>query len=283
MQIRSQARSSGVKLPKVHGMRKNLDPNIKPEKEHANPIEGSIVKPCIGQGRTKLKRNRSDPINQTINLPSELSQEIPGKTKIETGKTNLEHSKDPMHIIKNADTVMTHTRPLIPDVPFHPGLMYRSPSKPNRLKMPRSQESSQNSLSVENINPEINLDFEENSPFQEGVISEIIQRPDKSLFQKPKELNALINTGNLIQKFLPEQSDINKMLKEIHRKVLRGTHMPVEIKEIQVRYLNNSYFIDIYLYWSQNKLPTSKVTIRKLEMLAEQYILLDLLLFKITP
>ena len=31
VQTRSQARSSGIKLPEVHGMRKNLDPNIKPE------------------------------------------------------------------------------------------------------------------------------------------------------------------------------------------------------------------------------------------------------------
>ena len=30
VQTRSQARSSGIKLPEVHGMRKNLDPNIKP-------------------------------------------------------------------------------------------------------------------------------------------------------------------------------------------------------------------------------------------------------------
>ena len=30
VQTRSQARSSGIKLPKVHGMRKRLDPNIKP-------------------------------------------------------------------------------------------------------------------------------------------------------------------------------------------------------------------------------------------------------------
>ena len=27
-----------------------------------------------------------------------------------------------MHTINNVDTGMTHTRPLIPDVPFHPGL-----------------------------------------------------------------------------------------------------------------------------------------------------------------
>ena len=36
VQTRSQAISSGIKLPAVLGMRKNLDPNIKPEKQHAN-------------------------------------------------------------------------------------------------------------------------------------------------------------------------------------------------------------------------------------------------------
>ena len=68
-------------------MGKNLDPNIKPE-EQSNPIKGSVMKPCIVQGRAGLKRKRSDPINKTINPPSELSQKIPGETKIETGKTN---------------------------------------------------------------------------------------------------------------------------------------------------------------------------------------------------
>ena len=51
--------------------------------------------------------------------------------------------------------------------------------KPIRSNMPRSQESLQSSPSTENINPDINLDFEENSPFQEGVISEAYQRLDK--------------------------------------------------------------------------------------------------------
>ena len=59
--------------------------------------------------------------------------------------------------------------------------------------------------SLSNIDQEINMDFEENSPFQEGVISEIYQRPDKSYFQEPQELDSLINTGRLVQKFLPKQ------------------------------------------------------------------------------
>ena len=135
-----------------------------------------------------------------------------------------------MHSVNNVDEGMIHTRPLISDVPFHPGPTYRPPPKPIRSNMPRSQESSQSSSSIENINPDINLDFEENSPFQESVISETFQRPDKYFFQEPKELNDLINMGNLIQRFLPKQADIDRILNVIQREVLKGTHLPVEIK-----------------------------------------------------
>ena len=83
--------------------------------------------------------------------------------------------------------------------------------------------------------------------------------------------------------FLQKQADIYKILEVIQRKVLKGTHLPVEIKEIQARYLKSSHFKDIYLYLAQNKLPTSKTAIMKVEMLAERYILSDSLLFKITP
>ena len=68
-----------------------------------------------------------------------------------------------MHSVNNVGEGMTHTRPLIPDVPLHPGPNYRPPPKCIRLNMPRSQESSQRSHSTENINPDNKLDFEKNS------------------------------------------------------------------------------------------------------------------------
>ena len=145
----------------------------------------------------------------------------------------------------------------------------QAPSLPIRSNIPRSQESSQNSHSSENISLEINLDFEENSPFQEGVNSEAYQRPDILFFQEPQELNDLINTSNLIQTFLPQQADIDKILKVIQRKVLKGTHLPVEFKEIQASYLSSSNFKDNYLYLVQNKLPSYKAAIRKVETLTE--------------
>ena len=77
--------------------------------------------------------------------------------------------------------------------------------------------------------------------------------------------------------------DIDKILKVIQRKVLKGTHLPFEINEIEGRYLHSSYFKDLYLYLSQNKLPSSKSVIKRIETLAEEYVLLNSLLFKITP
>ena len=113
-------------------------------------------------------------------------------------------------------------------------------------------------------------------------MSETFQRLDKSFFQEPKELGDIINKGNLIHKHLPKQTDIDKILKIIQRKVLKGTHLPVEIKEIQAGYVHSPYFKDIYLYLSWSKLPSSKPAVRKIEALAEKYILLDSLLFKIS-
>ena len=76
--------------------------------------------------------------------------------------------------------------------------------------------------------------------------------------------------------------DIDKILEIIQRKVLKGTHLPIEIKEIQAGYLCSPYFKDLYLYFSQNKLPSSKPAIRKIETLAERYVMLDSLLFRIS-
>ena len=57
------------------------------------------------------------------------------------------------------------------------------------------------------------------------------------------------------------------MLEVIQSMVLKGTHLPVKIKEIQAGYLHSSYFKDIYLNLSKNKLPSSKAAIKRVEVL----------------
>ena len=107
--------------------------------------------------------------------------------------------------------------------------------------------------------------------------------PDQSYFERPQELIDLVNTTKLVQKYLPRQTDIDKILDIIKRKVLRGTHLPLTIKEIQAGYLTSLYFKDIYKYVAQNILPRKRPARQKVENLSERYILLDSLLLKLIP
>ena len=63
--------------------------------------------------------------------------------------------------------------------------------------------------------------------------------------------------------------------------MLKGTHLPIIIKEIQAGYLNNPFFKDLYRYLAQNIMPHKNHARHKVEMLAESFILLDSLLFKL--
>ena len=97
-----------------------------------------------------------------------------------------------MQSISNSTAEVINCRPIQKinkDISFYPDQTYRPPPKPVRIPTSESPESI-------DISPELNTDFEENSPFQEGVILETYQRPDKSFFQEPEELEGLVNTSS---------------------------------------------------------------------------------------
>ena len=90
IQIRPQAKSSGMKFPEVHGPNKGLNPHVKPGKQRQLPTlpmhslpptllvqhvdKGlptyPIPKPRIGQGRAGLKRKSKT--NQPTSLPEQV-------------------------------------------------------------------------------------------------------------------------------------------------------------------------------------------------------------------
>ena len=63
-------------------------------------------------------------------------------------------------------------------------------------------------------------------------------------------------------------------------RVLKGTHLPATVKQRQVRYLISSFFQDLYLYLTQNKLPSTKSGIQKVETLAEKIYLIRSLIIQ---
>ena len=73
----------------------------------------------MGQGRARSKRRKPDPISQTINQPSDVTQEIPGRTKIVTEQTNSTHSTN------SASDRLINNNPFMPYVPFCPDLLLK--------------------------------------------------------------------------------------------------------------------------------------------------------------
>ena len=239
----------------MHGSNKGIDPNLRPEwlvRKSQKPVENS-----------KIEKKGTDPPGQRNQVVDQVN---PGQ-RDEIRKSQMEQSRENI-----PEQIYVPQKPIIPMHQIQ--IPNPTPKLPERL----TQNDRQTDLGLD---LEINTDFEENLPYQEGIISEIYQRPHKSQIVDPPELTDLVNTERIVQKYLPKQADIDKILKVIQRKVLKGTHLPITIKEIQSGYLNSPYFKDLYSYLSQNKLPSSKDAMCKIEILSEKYILLDSLLFKL--
>ena len=81
-----------------------------------------------------------------------------------------------------------------------------------------------------NTGIEPNLDFEENSTHQEGIITETYESPDKSYLEQPQELTDLVDSTKLIHKYLPKQVDIDRIMGIIKEKCLRALtyHWPLK-------------------------------------------------------
>ena len=85
VRTQSQVRSSGIRLPEIHGAKKELDPHVQPGKQKSFPIQTvnkgmpthPIPKPRIGQGRTGLRRKVKalQPITSPHPLPAQTITE----------------------------------------------------------------------------------------------------------------------------------------------------------------------------------------------------------------
>ena len=192
-------------------------------KKAQNPVENTRIE----KRETHSQRQR----NQVVDQVDTGYRDETRKSQMEQNRENI---PEQIYIPQN------------PIIPKYPNQMPKPiPKLPERV----IQNEKQTDL---DLGLDINKDIEENSPYQEGIISEIYERPHKSQLVDPPELTDLVNTEKIVQKYLPKQADIDKILKVIQRKVLKGTHLPIIIKEIQAGYLNSPYFKDLYLYLSQN-------------------------------
>ena len=102
-------------------------------------------------------------------------------------------------------------QPIGPKIQHRPSPPYHDPYARPSPRPPDVTNSIDNWKDLLETDLDRNVDIEENSPFQEGIILETYERPDRSYVQEPYELKDLIDTTKLVQKFLPKQMDIDKI------------------------------------------------------------------------
>ena len=122
-----------------------------------------------------------------------------------------------------------------------PGVLVPTIDMPPSVRPPAKPQMSAVQLQVQTWNQIQMWDIEENSPHLEGITTETYVVPDQSYLEQPQELIKLVNASKVVQKYLLQQADIDKILNIIKRKVLKGMHLPLTIKETQAGYLASSF------------------------------------------
>ena len=81
----------------------------------------------------------------------------------------------------------------------------------------------------------------------EEVLAPQIQIPDQSDFELPPPLHDVVDPTKVTHKFLPKQGEIDRLINQINKKVLRDTKLCMNLRDLKAAYLTSPHFRDIYL------------------------------------
>ena len=200
VQMWSQTKAAGVKLPEVHGTRKAILIHSPIEKQKPQIQERQVDnnRPKLGRGRAGMWHKQLQPVADT-SVSTNKSPNIPT-----TQEVTIDSAKypEPKQLITHRPETSTMRQVWDRDreYPCQPDPYFRPPPRlPDNL-WPRSPKTNTTNKS------DIDIEFEENLPHQEGIISEIYQRPNRNYFQEPKDLESLVDTSKIVQKVFAKTS-----------------------------------------------------------------------------
>ena len=118
---------------------------------------------------------------------------------------------------------------------------------------------------------------------EEEVLDPEIQIPQLKDFILPQSLDKVVDLSKTAYKFLPKQGEIDRLLKQIEKKVLRDINISNELRDLKAAYMESPHFRYIYINLMNGKVPFNKGAARRMENSVRDYMTLDGLLFKIVP
>ena len=99
--------------------------------------------------------------------------------------------------------------------------------------------------------------------------------------QMPQALVPIDTPLSIIHKYIPRQSDIDKIFKNIETHVIHSLELPIQAQDLIKAYQHSTHFRDIYQYITDGKLPFSTKVQNCIRAEALNYIVINHFLFRI--
>ena len=274
---RSSTKASGDKPPEVHGADKPLDPNLKLEHQASSNLPSIVGSGSPSKSPKKVTIPKRSP-KKSVTISEQPPEEIP----------ILNTDREPARILEDVnESDISRSIPTL-TARSYPPMSPISNAVPKRVLSSIPDKNEGESIDeVEllrrkykkalNPTPIEGIDVGDS----QEVLDTQIRIPDQSDFELPSPLQSVVDPSKIIHRFLPKQGEIDRLINQINKKLLRDTKLSLNLRDLKAAYLTSPHFRDIYLNLIQNKVPLGKGAAKRLEQNARNYMLLDGLLFKI--
>ena len=241
---RKQAKEAGISLPPVHGVGKALDPHKQPEAPPPPPQQAPVA-------QRQPPPAPPDPQNQGdgVGLPDLDPPPPPDYDQLPIRPRGNTDMREIDRELWNDDFGRRG------HIPRNPGRITEGPVPPP------------------GPHPMIDTD----GPILDVDVT--YRRPMSHEFIIPPSLLENVDLTKVVSKHLPKQHQLDKVLKQIQLKLLRDTHLPIELKDIEKHYMTSPHFKDMYCYLNTGKLPKNPDKAETVLCEARFFMLIDKLLF----
>ena len=277
---RSASKAAGTAPPPVHGVKKHLDPNVKPEHDKPPQNQNKQKSPTSADTKPKVLLRPKLPASQIVRKRLiDKSIKLLNKPKPQWKLPNRSPAipnQLPQNLPPPVQRDADNRQEVVPlPVPDNRPLNVRPPPirhfNPNpSMEVPQEdhspQEISQKPTSTMDNSAVVQdpFDTQMEVPFSEDIVEPVFKRPDMADFEIPPVLEEMIPDGALIHKNLPKQVDMDRILAQINRKYLRRMHLPCSLRDMQAAYMQSPHFCDIYNVLLFNRYPKSRKAMENL-------------------
>ena len=218
---RVQRVAAGIAVPPpVHGANKGVDPNLKPEKQAAGSTSRS-------QAPIQTTTRQVDDVTSSSSTPMLTS---PGPDPAGNPRNRSQNDISSASLINQ--NLVQGTR--ISD----PALTSRSDMPIAQLgPMPLMNVPSQQIVrSEKDLEPAPEIDPNLEMPLLEAQIEAMFRAPEPDDFILPPALSEHAKGKTMVAQNLPKQSDIDKLMKQLNRKIFTQTRFRSSLKDLEAAY-----------------------------------------------